>query len=317
MKLKTYRNYLLFNKLLDLMIYLILFTLITTFSFMVYYTTKSFIMLFLVMIVIYLIGLTIAKLFEIKILLPSICYALVSFILIFLITYYEQETINSDLIEFALILLVILTIISLIITVYKYETPTSVLYKLKDFFSGVSYGKKIKTKFYDNKNPNTITPYSTNLVFEKIKLLHKLEEEYNGEHNNLENNVIKKSYEFNTQNDLLKDYLSQLDKIEKRLSIKHSGAQDFELCNQKKNIKEVLKLQKEKVSALESEVKSLKNNLSELDDTFNKNKFYISNGYNIRYINYCNQIKEKLCLTDFKLDIVSFDLVIKNLEGEK
>ena len=120
-----------------------------------------------------------------------------------------------------------------------------------------------------------------------------------------------------TQNDLLKDYLSQLDKIEKRLSIKHSGAQDFELCNQKKNIKEVLKLQKEKVSTLDSEVKSLKNNLSELDDTFNKNKFYISNGYNIRYINYCNQIKEKLCLTDFKLDIVSFDLVIKNLEGEK
>ena len=43
--------------------------------------------------------------------------------------------------------------------------------KLKDFFSGVSYGKKIKTKFSDNKNPNTITPYSTNLVFEKIKLL--------------------------------------------------------------------------------------------------------------------------------------------------
>ena len=117
MKLNTYRNYLLFNKLLDLIIYLIIFTIVTTFSFMVYYTTKSFIMLFLVMLIIYLIALTVAKLFEIKILLPSIIYLLLSLTLIFLITYFEQASMNSELIEFSLIILVILTVIAINTTV--------------------------------------------------------------------------------------------------------------------------------------------------------------------------------------------------------
>lgn len=315
MKLNTYRNYLLFNKLLDLIIYLIIFTIVTTFSFMVYYTTKSFIMLFLVMLIIYLIALTVAKLFEIKILLPSIIYLLLSLTLIFLITYFEQASMNSELIEFSLIILVILTVIALITTVYKYETPTSIFYKLKDFFSGVSYGKKIKTKFIENKTPNTITPYSTNLMFERTKLLHKLSEEYKEEHFNLENKIIKKTEELNTQKDELNDMLKQLDNIEKRLKIKHTGAQDFELCNQRKSLKEKLNVQKEKVSVLEVDVKTLKNDLLELDDTYQKNKFYISNGYNMRYMNYCNAIKEKLSLTQFKLNIVSVDKVLYNLEG--
>lgn len=315
MKLRTYRNYLLFNKLLDLIIYLIGFTIITAFSFMVYYTTKSFIMLFLVMIVIYLLGVFIAKLFEIKILLPSIIYLLLSITLIFLISYFEQDNINSELIEFALILLVILTIISLIITLYKYETPTSIFYKVKDFFSGISYGKKIKTKFLDNKKPDTITPYSTNLIFEKTKLLHKLTEEYTEELNILENKLVKEEEKLKVQTEELNDMLERLDIINQRLSVKHTGAQDFELCNQKKELKKKISEQKVIVSDFETKVKTLKNDIVELNDIYPKTQFYISNGYNIRYMNYCNAIKDKLSLTDYKLNIIPFNELVKNLEG--
>ena len=36
----------------------------------------------------------------------------------------------------------------------------------------------------------------------------------------------------------------------------------------------------------------------------------------MRYINYTNAIKEKLSLTKYFLEIVPFDSIIKNLEGE-
>lgn len=315
MKLKTYRNYLLFNKLLDLIIYLIVFTIVTAFSFMIYYTTKSFIILFMVMFIIYLVGLYIAKLFEIKVLLPSIAYLLVSFTLIILVTYFEQDNMNSELIEFALILLVILTIISLIITIYKYETPTSIYYKTKDFFSGVTYGKKIKTKLIDNKEPNTNTPYSTNLIFEKIKLINKLTEEYNEELNLLNNALVKDNENLKYNTAELDDLLENLNNINKRLSEKHTGAQDFELNNQKKELQLKIGIKKAVVSDSEIKVKTTKNNISELNDIYQKNQFYISNGYNMRYLNYCNSIKDMLSLSDFKLNVISFNELVKNLEG--
>jgi len=314
MQLKTYRNYLLFNKCLDLIIYLVLFTIITTFSFMIYYTTENFIILFCLMILIYIIGLIIAKLFEIKILLPSIIYIFISTSLVIMISYFEKETINSDLIEFSLIILLILTFAALIITIYKYETPISIYYKIKDYFSGLSYGKKIKTKYYKIKNHNTITPYSTNLIFEKNKLLHKLNEEFKETNNDIENEYIKVFEKFTIEKDELNDLENRLENIEKRLKKKNTGAQDYELCNQRKEIKEKIKKQKEIVLNLNIKVNTLKNNKEELQNTYNKNNYYISNAYNIRYINYTNAIKEKLCLTKFNLSIVPFDSITKNLE---
>ena len=291
MKLKTYRNYLLFNKLLDLIIYLIVFTIVTAFSFMIYYTTKSFIILFMVMFIIYLVGLYIAKLFEIKVLLPSIVYLLVSFTLIILVTYFEQDNMNSELIEFAL------------------------YYKTKDFFSGVTYGKKIKTKLIDNKEPNTNTPYSTNLIFEKIKLINKLTEEYNEELNLLNNALVKDNENLKYNTAELDDLLENLNNINKRLSEKHTGAQDFELNNQKKELQLKIGIKKAVVTDSEIKVKTTKNNISELNDIYQKNQFYISNGYNMRYLNYCNSIKDMLSLSDFKLNVISFNELVKNLEG--
>lgn len=314
MHLKTYRNYLLFNKFLDLIIYLVIFTIITTFSFMIYYTTESFIILFALMIIIYVIGLLIAKLFEIKILLPSIVYILISLSLVIMISYFEKETINSDLFEFSLIILLILTIAALIITVYKYETPISIYYKIKDYFSGLAFGKKIKIKYKKIKNHNTITPYSTNLIFEKNKLLHKLNEEFKEKNNDIENEYIKFFDNFEIETDELNDLENQLEVIEKRLKKKNTGAQDYELCNQRKEIKEKIKKQKETVVNLNIKVNTLKNNKEELKNTYDKNNYYISNAYNIRYINYANAINEKLSLTRFNLEIVPFDSLTKNLE---
>lgn len=313
--LKTYRNYLLINKLLDLIIYLIIFTIVTTFSFMVYYTTKSFFILLVIMALIYVVGLIIAKLFEIKILLPSLVYLFISISLIAFICYYEKESINSELIEFLLSGLAFLSMVALIITIYKYETPISIYYKVKDYFSGVSYSKKIKNKFLENEKLDTITPYSTNLLFEKNKLLHKLNVEYTVEDNDLEKEHIKQSAKLKNSSDKLNDLKKQFDKVEERLKKKNTGAQEYELCNQRDTLREKISKQREDVAKYEAEVKSLENRKVELKNTYEKNHYNISNGYNMRYINYTNTIKERLSLTKYNLMIVPFEDIEKNLEG--
>lgn len=312
--LKTYRNYLLINKLLDLIIYLVIFTIFTTFSFMIYYTTKSFFILLVIITLIYVIGIFIAKLFEIKILLPSIIYIVISMFLISFICYYEKESINLELTEFLLQETIFLFIISLIITLYKYETPVSIYYKVKDYFNAISYSKKIKTKFLKNKNPNTDNPYSTNLLFEKTKLLHKLNEEYKKEYNDIENNYIKQFEKLKNASLKLNDLENQLTNVEQKLKRKNTGAQDYELCCQRKSLKEKIFKQREITVNLNIKVNNLLNRKNELKNTYEKNLYYISNGYNIRYMNYTNTIKERLSLTKFNLTIVPFDTIEKNLE---
>ena len=313
--LKTYRNYLLINKLLDLIIYLVILTIVTTFSFMVYYTTKSFFILLIIMALIYIVGLFIAKLFQIKILLPSIIYLLVSTFLIAIICRYEQGTINSDLIEYLFIGLTILSLITIVIALYKYETPISIYYKAKDYFSGISQSKKIKTKFLNNKNHNTITPYSTNLSFEKNKLLNKLNEEFKDEQTRLDNQYIKQNEKLKNETDKLNDLETQFNKVCERLKQKNTGAQNYELCNQRKALREKISKQKEITAQFIAEVNTLKNIKIELKNTYEKNHYNISNGYNMRYVNYTNTIKERLTLTEYNLDIVPFEEVEKNLEG--
>ena len=58
--------------------------------------------------------------------------------------YYEKESINSDLIEFLLSGLILLSMIALIITLYKYETPVAIYLRIKDVINGLNYGSKIK-----------------------------------------------------------------------------------------------------------------------------------------------------------------------------
>ena len=315
-QLKTYRNYVLINKLLDLIIYLIIFTIITTFSFMVYYTTKSFFILLCIITLIYIIGLFIAKLFEVKILVPSIIYIFISIFLISFICYYEKESINLDLTEFLLDSTIFLFIISLIITLYKYETPVSIYYKVKDYFNAISFSKKIKTKFLKNKNPDTNNPYSTNLLFEKTKLLYKLNEEYKSVYNDIENNYIKQSEKLKNANEKLSDLEKQFINVEQRLKRKNTGAQEYELCIQRKDLREKIYKQREFALKFNIEVNKLENKKIELKNTYKKNQYYISNGYNLRYINYTNTIKERLSLTKFNLAIIPFNSIKKNLEEE-
>ena len=309
---KTYKHYLFINKLLDLITYLIIFTIYITFSFLIYYTTKSFFILFIIMTVIYIIGLFIGKLFEIKILFPSLLYICISISIISIICYYEDSNINLDLIEYLLISSIFIFVVLLMIILNKYETPMPVYYKLKDYFKAVSFSKKIKNKKI--KNPSTENPYTVNLSFERKKLLCKLNEEYIVLSNEIENDYVKESRNLKNTVEKLEDLDEQLVNIEQRLKRKNSGAQEYELCTQRKKLKEEIDIQKNITVALDIEINNLKNQKIELKNVYDKNSYYISNAYNMRYINYVNTIKERLSSTKNKLTIIAFDSIEKKLE---
>ncbi len=314
-QLKTYRNFVLINKLLDLVIYLIIFAVITTFVFICYYATKSIFVLILILTIIYLISYYIAKLFEKKVLVPSIIYIVISIILILYVWYYEEGNVNLELTDFLLSGSIFLFISALLMTLYKYETPISIYYKTKDYFSAVSYGKKIKRKFLDNKNPTTETPYSTNLFFEKNKLLGKLNEDYVAESNDLENKFIKRKEQYKNIKEELDDLEEQINSVKQRIKKKNSGAQEYELFNQRKVLREKITKKRKKTVKFNIKLNKIKNSKIELKNNYEKNQYYISNAYNMRYQDYSNTIKERLTLTDFNLNIVPFDSIKKNLEG--
>ena len=81
-------------------------------------------------------------------------------------------------------------------------------------------------------------------------------------------------------------------------------------------LREKLSKQREITVKYNIEVNNLKNRKTELKNTYEKNHYYISNSYNIRYINYTNTIKERLSLTKYNLTIIPFCEIEKNLEGK-
>ena len=313
--LKTYRNYLLYNKFLDMITYLIVLTLFTLFFLMIYYTTKSIVVLCITMILLYFILMYILKLFEIKTLIPTIIYIVVSLSIILLVYFNETEQVNSDIVKMGIISAIILSLILIIISLHKYETPIALYYKIKDSLSGISYGKKIKTKYKNEENITTDTPYSNNLLFEKTKLLNKLGEDYKEEYTKVDYELTKAKENQQRNEETLKDLEDSLKSKNERFKKATTGAQKFELTNQMKEVKEKIQQKKEEQVDIISKVNLSKNKKEELENTYAQDIFYISNAYNLRYRNYTDKVLDKIVSTNKKIEVIPFDLI--KMEGLK
>lgn len=313
--LKTYRNYLLYNKFLDMITYLIVLTLFTLFFLMIYYTTKSIVVLCITMILLYFILMYILKLFEIKTLIPTIIYIVVSLSIILLVYFNETEQVNSDIVKMGIISAIILSLILIIISLHKYETPIALYYKIKDSLSGISYGKKIKTKYKNEENITTDTPYSNNLLFEKTKLLNKLGEDYKEEYTKVDYELTKAKENQQRIEETLKDLEDSLKSKNERFKKATTGAQKFELTNQMKEVKEKIQQKKEEQVDIISKVNLSKNKKEELENTYAQDIFYISNAYNLRYRNYTDKVLDKIVSTNKKIEVIPFDLI--KMEGLK
>lgn len=313
--LKTYRNYLLYNKFLNMITYLIVFTIFTLFFIMIYYTTKSIVILCITMILLYFILMYILKLFEIKTLIPSIVYIVISLTIILLVYFNAKEQVNSDIMKMGIISAIILSLVLIIISLHKYETPIALYYKIKDSLSGISYGKKVKNNYRKEENITTDTPYSNNLLFEKTKLLNKLGEDYKEEYTKVDYELTKAKENQQRIEEILKDLEDSLKNKNERLIKATTGAQKFELTNQIKEVKEKIQQKKEEHVDIISKYNLSKNKKEELENTYTQDIFYISNAYNLRYRNYTDRILEKIALTDKKIEIIPFDLI--KMEGLK
>ena len=112
------------------------------------------------------------------------------------------------------------------------------------------------------------------------------------------------------------DFYKQIDEIARQKTlydIEHDLVPDYSKIDLQHA--EKISKQKEITAQFIAEVNTLKNIKIELKNTYEKNHYNISNGYNMRYVNYTNTIKERLTLTEYNLDIVPFEEVEKNLEG--
>lgn len=307
--LKTYRNYLLYNKFLDLITYLIVFTFSSLFFIIIYYTTESFVILFVAMVLIYLLIAAILKLFEVKVLLPSIIYLVVGIVIVILVSYNEKQNINQEIIQIGITSIIFISILSLIVSLYKYETPTALYYRVKDSLSGTSFGKKIKNKYKDQDNITTNTPYSSNLMFERTKLLNKLGEDYKEEYTEAEYQLTLATENKNRIQEELKDLHTTLETTKERFKKATTGAQKFELTNQIKDLKEKIIKQKETEADAISKLNLRINKKEELENTYKQDIYYISNAYNLRYRNYTDKIQDKLIVSKMKLNIIPFDLI--------
>ena len=314
--LNTYRKYLNFNKFVDMFLLLVVFVILTLIFGAVYYYTESYVLLFLVCLVIYCICVYLGKLFEVKLLLPSIMFFIVTALLFtFLLLSDETRYMENSFSDYVPLVIVLVGIIALIFGLYKYETPVALYLKIKDSLSGLKYGSKIKRINDEKIEFNTNTLYANNLFFEREKLLKQLNEDYREEYFILDN-LFKKSVEKQkNQQDILDDMESNLEKINTKLKGKISGAQEYELNNQKKELKEKIVAQKEVLVEVNDEVTKNKNSLAELANIFEKETYYIENAYNMRYKSYVERIQDKLLKTNYKLKVVPFELLsIK--EGE-
>jgi hypothetical protein len=195
----------------------------------------------------------------------------------------------------------------LIFALYKYESPVSIYYRIKDAISGMNYGKKIK-KIKDEETVfNTNTIYANNLLFERDKLLFQLSEDYNEEHFKLDNLLKKSIDKQEKEKDELQYLEEKMNNINARLKEKLSGAQDYELHVQKEQLKEKISKQKNILLEVNQEVVKNTNALTELDKIYDNEQYYIKNAYCMRYGNYVERIQDKLIKTKYDLNVISFE----------
>lgn len=314
--LNTYRRYLNFNKLFDMFFLLVIFVILTFIFGAVYYYTESYVLLFTICVCIYCVSFYLCKLFEVKLLLPSIMFFLITALLFtFLLLSDETKYMQNSFSDYVPLIIIVVGLGGLIFALYKYETPVAIYLRIKDAFNGLSYGNKIKKINDEEIQFNTNTLYANNLLFERDKLLFQLTEDYNEEHFNLDN-LLKKSIDKQKKEKEELLYLEEkMNNINTKLKGKISGAQDYELNIQKNQLKDKISEQMELLVLVNDEVTKNKNSLAELENIFKNETFYIKNAYGMRYKSYIERLQDKLVKSQYKLDVVSFEsLTIE--EGE-
>ncbi len=314
--LRTYRKYLNFNKLFDMFLMLSALVFIIVSFYLVYYYTESYVLLFSITVILYTISLYICKLYEIKLMLPTIVFIAISFVLfIFSIITLDTNYEPMKLSNFVPLSLILIGSISLVFWLYKYETPVSIYLRIKDSVNGMNQGNKIKKIKDDKQIFTTDTLYANSLLFEREKLLRQLNEDYKEEYFKVDN-LLKKSIDKQEKEKYkLDDLEKSLSKVNTRLKGKLSGAQDYELNNQKKELTEKIIEQKSVLVEVNDEVTKNSNTLVELKDTFEKESYYISNAYTMRYRSYTDKIQNKLINTRYRLRVLPFEVLTLE-EGE-
>lgn len=312
--LNTYKRYLNFNKLFDMFFLLVIFVLLTFMFGAIYYYTESYVLLFTICVIIYCISVYLCKLFEVKLLLPSIMFFLITSLLFtFLLLSDDTKYMQNSFSDYVPIIIIVIGIGGLIFALYKYETPVAIYLRIKDAFTGLNYGNKIKRINDEKIKFNTNTLYANNLLFEREKLLFQLSEDYREEYFILDNLLKKSIDKQNKEKYVLEDLELALDKINTRLKGEISGAQDYELNNQKKELKDKIVVQKDLLIQVNDEVTKNANSLLELDNIYKNEKYYISNAYGMRYRSYTERLQDKLIKTKYKLDVVPFESL--SMEG--
>mgnify|MGYP003303102824 CR=1 FL=1 len=314
--LNTYRKYLNFNKLFDVFFLLILFLIVIFIFGAIYYYTESYVLLFLLSTIIYCIGIYICKLYEIKIVLPSIMFFIISALLFAFLLFSEESKYQQNSIsEYVPIIAIVIGMGALIFVLYKYETPVAIYLRIKDVINGLNYGSKIKKINDESASYNTNTLYSNHLLFEREKLLFQLNEDYRERYFELDN-LLKKSIDQQEKEKYeLNDLEENLEKINLRLKEKLSGAQDYELHVQKNILKKRISDQKDNLIKINDEVTKNQNSLLELKNIFDKEKYYIKNAYNMRYRSYTEKLQDKLIKTNYQIEVIPFETL--NLEEVK
>lgn len=314
--LNTYRKYLNFNKLFDVFFLLILFLIVIFIFGAIYYYTESYVLLFLLSTIIYCIGIYVCKLYEIKILLPSIMFFIISALLFAFLLFSEESKYQQNSIsEYVPIIAIVIGMGALIFVLYKYETPVAIYLRIKDVINGLNYGGKIKKINDESASYNTNTLYSNHLLFEREKLLFQLNEDYRERYFELDN-LLKKSIDQQEKEKYeLNDLEENLEKINLRLKEKLSGAQDYELHVQKNILKKRISDQKDNLIKINDEVTKNQNSLLELKNIFDKEKYYIKNAYNMRYRSYTEKLQDKLIKTNYQIEVIPFESL--NLEEVK
>ena len=314
--LNTYRKYLNFNKLFDVFFLLILFLIVIFIFGAIYYYTESYVLLFLLSTIIYCIGIYVCKLYEIKVLLPSIMFFIISALLFAFLLFSEESKYQQNSIsEYVPIIAIVIGMGALIFVLYKYETPVAIYLRIKDVINGLNYGGKIKKINDESASYNTNTLYSNHLLFEREKLLFQLNEDYRERYFELDN-LLKKSIDQQEKEKYeLNDLEENLEKINLRLKEKISGAQDYELHVQKNILKKRISDQKDNLIKINDEVTKNQNSLLELKNIFDKEKYYIKNAYNMRYRSYTEKLQDKLIKTNYQIEVIPFESL--NLEEVK
>ena len=314
MQIATYKNFQAYNKLIDILFYVFLTLAIAIIIYIVYTETGSFLAILFALTIIYIISFITCKITKISTAAPTISYIILMVITI-AAEYNGILTIVNSEKKYSIMAVVILigVLIAMVIS-RKYESQAPIIYRIKDSFLGITHGLKAKKNYNEELHKDTNTLYANHLKFENEKLLKKLEEDYIAQRNDLLNQETEAKNKYDEEKYHLDNLLSKKEEIEHRLTLKNTGAQDYELKTQKEETLKKIYEQNNITEKLLTQTEKIKNYIKELDKTYERDIYYLKTYYKMRYTSYINHIDELLTGTQNKIIKVPYEKI--NTKGD-